>query len=174
MKKLGVKQKLSGGDLRSIGRANEIVRFIERNPKRFGEVVLLIFEGDPIVRSRAADVIEKVSKRHPELLKSYKTVILQNLGSFTQKEVRWHIAQIISRLNLNRAQSARAVRVLFKWLNEEDSQIVKVMCLQALFDLAQKFPVFISRVKGELERQKKMGSPAVRARIRKLIGPHGF
>ena len=45
-------QKLKGGDLRSIGRADEVVQDILENPALFGEVFEGMFNDDPRVRMR--------------------------------------------------------------------------------------------------------------------------
>ena len=74
--------KLKGGDLRSIGNAEEVVRQIGRNQNLFNEVFQGIFNTDPIIRMRSADVVEKVSKMYPFLLKKHKNKILQDLINF--------------------------------------------------------------------------------------------
>jgi len=48
-------QKLQGGDLRSIGRTNEVVKDILNDPELFPMVFDGIFSHDPRIRMRAAD-----------------------------------------------------------------------------------------------------------------------
>ena len=55
-------EKLRGGDLRSIGRANEVAHEVENNSTLFGAVFSGLYDSDPVVRMRSADVIEKVTK----------------------------------------------------------------------------------------------------------------
>ena len=47
---------------------------------------------------RAADAIEKITMRHPEYLQPYKTQLIEQLALIDQKEVRWHVAQMVSRV----------------------------------------------------------------------------
>lgn len=47
----------------------------------------------------------------------------------------WHIAQILPRLKLNKKEIEKCSHQLRQWLDTSDSQIVKVNCLQALFEL---------------------------------------
>jgi len=47
-------QKLKGGDLRSIGRAEEVVQDILNNPVLFAEVFEGMLDDDPLVRMRSA------------------------------------------------------------------------------------------------------------------------
>jgi hypothetical protein len=72
---------LSGGNLRSIGRANEVAQEIEKNSSLFKEVFRGLYDGDPIVRMRSADVIEKVTRKKPELLSGYTSQIISILKS---------------------------------------------------------------------------------------------
>ena len=58
-------QKLTGGDLRSIGKAEEVVEDILRNPSLFTEVFDGMLHDDPRVRMRSADALEKVSSKNP-------------------------------------------------------------------------------------------------------------
>jgi len=51
--------KLTGGNLRSIGRSDEVVEVILETPQLFGEVIDGIFSDDSIVRMRSADAAEK-------------------------------------------------------------------------------------------------------------------
>ena len=65
---MSILNKLRGGDLRSIGRSNEIAGEIEKNASLFETVFRGLYDNDPIVRMRSADVIEKVTQNKPELL----------------------------------------------------------------------------------------------------------
>ena len=70
-KVMSVLDKLRGGDLRSIGRSNEVAGDIEKNVSLFETVFRGLYDSDPIVRMRSADVIEKVTQIKPELLSNH-------------------------------------------------------------------------------------------------------
>ena len=61
-------EKLQGGDLRSIGQANEVAQAVQENPTLFEVVFRGLYDRDPVVRMRSADVIEKATKIQPEFL----------------------------------------------------------------------------------------------------------
>ena len=128
---------LGGGDRRSLGRGDLVVRKID-DQKKFDLVFEFLFHGDPVIAMRALDLSEKISRKHPEFLGSHKAAIFNNFARFTEKEIRWHIAQIIPRLNMNGEELEAALDTLRLWLETEQSQIVKVMSLQALYDLSRK------------------------------------
>jgi hypothetical protein len=127
-----------------------------------------LFNDDPVVRMRAADAIEKVSAQHPEFLKPYKAVLLEQIAGLEQQEIRWHVAQMIPRLELDQAERVRATEILFRYL-EDKSNIVKAFSMQALADLAARDERLVPRVTAMLEELVQTGSPAVKARGRKLL-----
>jgi hypothetical protein len=160
---------LKGHDLRSIGKANEVVKLITSDPELFEEVFNGIFNEDKVIRARCADATEKVGKKYPEYIQKKKSVILKNLPNFEQKEVRWHIAMMLGYIKLTPKELTRAVEFLFKWLNTEQSIIVKVMCMQTLSDFALKNKRLLKSVKDEITKQMINGAPAIKARGRHLL-----
>ena len=54
--------KLRGGDLRSIGQANEVVLEVKKNSAHFEAVFGGLYDHHPVVRMRSADVIERESE----------------------------------------------------------------------------------------------------------------
>ncbi len=160
--------KLEGGDRRSIGRANEVVGDIFDDPSLFGGVFEGMLSDDPLIRMRAADVIEKVTTRHPEYLQPYKEMLIEQVAGSELQEVRWHVAQLIPRLQLNEQERRTLFEVLRGYLADA-SNIVKTFSLQALADLAEQDSTLRQDVIELLEVQTKIGSPAVKNRGNKLL-----
>jgi hypothetical protein len=163
-----IREMLYGGDLRSIGRVPEVLGFVEKNPGRMNELVRCLECGDPVVRSRAADALEKLTARRPGLLKPFKETLLREAGASVQQEVRWHMAQMLPRLPLTRGQIQDVFSLLRGYLRDR-SVIVQVCALQAMFELALKNPSLRSPVRELVEASCRMGAPALRARGRKLL-----
>ncbi len=161
-------EKLKGGDRRSIGRANEVVRQVLRNPALFGELFKGMLSGDPLVRMRAADAAEKVTAERPGLLQPYKKRLLHEIANIDQQEVRWHVAQMVPRLNLTPTERVRAVGILFAYLSLK-SKIVRTVALQALVSLSYNDSDLRRRVIKLLHEVIETGSPALKARGRKLL-----
>jgi hypothetical protein len=166
--KAGILQKLSGGDRRSIGRADEVVADVLADLALFDAVFAGVYSDDPVVRMRAADVCEKVSARHPECLVPHKHDLLGRAAAIEQQEVRWHVAQMLPRLDLDAEERARAVRILTGYLADR-SKIVKTFAMQALADLAQVDASLRPGVEALLLDLVETGSPAMRSRGRKLL-----
>lgn len=158
--------KLRGGDLRSTGRADEVVAALERNPARFAEVFAGLRDDDPVVRARASDVIEKVTRKAPNLLSAYRKQLVAMLQAGGQQEVCWHLAQMIPRLALSAREQDAVVAALRRYL-KADSRIVRVCALDALARIAAASARFRGDVRRIVAGQLRTGSPAVKARARK-------
>ena len=159
---------LRGGDRRSIGRSNHVMKIVLRAPRRFAELIECLWSDDPIVRMRAADAAEKASAVQPELLKPYKTELLGLLVEAEQIELRWHLAQMIPRLPLEKEEMRRAVDTLQLYL-EDRSSIVRTLALQALADLSRSDRELQLRVREILKESGVRGTAAMKARARKLL-----
>lgn len=161
-------QKLSGGDRRSIGRSNEIAAEVLARPAQFRDLFAGLTSDDSVIRMRASDAIEKISAQRPDLLRPFKMKILAIAGSTDQKEVRWHAALMIPRLELTGNQRAVAAAILFDYLRDRSS-IVKTFAMQGLAALASYDPSLRSKLLPLLEELTEIGTPAMRARGRKIL-----
>lgn len=162
-------EKLSGGDLRSIGRADEVVKDILRSPALFKYAFEGIFNPDPVIRMRCADVLEKVSSIHPKYLQPYKKRLINEVSKIDQQEVKWHLAQMFSYLNLKSSERKKIIEILFSYLDNEKSNIVKVFSMQTLANFAQKDQNIKDRVIKKINKLIKTGSPAIVSRGKKLL-----
>ncbi|MBS1910815.1 MAG: hypothetical protein JST22_02400 [Bacteroidetes bacterium] len=163
-----VRRKLSGGDRRSIGRADEVVRDVVARPELFADLIEGLDDADLLVRMRCADAAEKITREHPEYLVPHRRRCLQLLVRSTQQEVRWHLAQIVPRLRLTRAERASVVEALFRYLADRSS-IVRTLSMQALADLSLDDPELRRRILPLMEHLAVTGTPAMRARGRRLL-----
>jgi hypothetical protein len=161
--------KLKGGDLRSIGKADEVARQIGKNQKLFDEVFQGIFDTDPIIRMRAADAVEKASQKYPRLLKKHKKKILNHLEDFKQQEVKWHIALMLSYLELTKIESEKVFIELSKWIDNDKSKIVKVNSMQALADISISNNNLKEKTIALVKKQIKTGVPSLISRGKKLL-----
>lgn len=161
-------QALSGGDRRSTGEADRVVEAVLASPDRLGEIVAGFDDKDPVVRARASDVAEKVSRVRPNLLAPHKAALVARMAEAPEKEVRWHLAQIAPRLPLDAAERSACAARLVGWLADE-SRIVQASALSALAELSEGDPVLrrrVARLAGSLARA---AAPAVRARARIVL-----
>lgn len=159
---------LSGGDLRSIGKSNTVVRTI-KTQKDFDSLFKLLFHKDRKVVMRAADAIEKISAPNPQFLFKYKSQLLQLLNDADNKELKWHLAQIIPRLPLKDPEIQKTLETLSDWLfNEAESKIVRVNSLQAIADLSANDPELRKKFLKMISHHS-LTAPSLQARLKKII-----
>jgi hypothetical protein len=161
-------ERLSGGDRRSIGRSNEAVAEVLAEPGLFGVLIEGLLNADPLIRMRCADALEKITILHPEYLQPFKLIVLDQVASIEQQEVRWHTAQLIPRLALTPEERSRAVSFLGSYLSD-NSSIVKTFAMQALADLAAQDDSLREMIVPKLETLTQQGTPAMQSRGRKLL-----
>jgi hypothetical protein len=159
---------LRGGDRRSIGSADQAVALVSKDPKLFPELMTGLWSADALVRMRAADAAEKVTRKNSELLQPHKKELLGLLAEAEQQELRWHLAIMVPRLLLNTKERKIATALLTGYL-EGRSSIVKTFALQGLADLAQDDPGIRLEVIETLREATRTGTPAMKARAKKLL-----
>ena len=161
-------EKLQGGDLRSIGQANEVAQAVQEDPTLFETVFRGLYDRDPVVRMRSADVIEKATKKQPGFLFGFTSQVISLLESVEQQEVCWHLAQISPRLECTKSEETRLIDLLKKLLSHK-SKIVRVSAMDSLAIIAERNPSIWNEVVGIIKVQMEQGSPAVQSRGRKLL-----
>ncbi|MBT3310665.1 MAG: hypothetical protein HN931_11910 [Desulfobacterales bacterium] len=161
-------KKLQGGDRRSVGRVDEVVNDVLRNPILFDKLFSLIFYDDDVVRMRVADAVEKITLKNPEYLTSYKKEIIEKVSRINQQEVRWHVAQLFPRLDLNTRERGKVFYILNGFM-EDKSKIVKTFSMQALADISENDKKLRTKVITLIEDMVKEGSPAMKSRGRTLL-----
>lgn len=168
MPKKNILDFLRGGDRRTIGRADKVAAIVSKDPRLSPELMAGLWSEDPVVRMRAADAAEKVTRENPKLLRPYKRELLGLMAEAEQQELRWHLAAMVPRLPLNPTERELAVSLLSGYL-EDRSSIVKTFALQGLADLASEDPSIRASVTETLREAARNGTPAMKARSRKLL-----
>ncbi|MCI0697761.1 hypothetical protein L0337_37910 [candidate division KSB1 bacterium] len=82
--------------------------------------------------------------------------------------MRWHVAQLFSRLEWSPKERRLIVDILKNYLTDE-SKIVKTFSMQALADIAEPDAKLRPQILKLLERLTRTGSPAMKARGKKLL-----
>lgn len=164
----GLLDALRGGDRRSIRGVPEVVKRVLAEPALLRNLFAGLTHEDPLIRMRCADAIEKVTAVRPQQLAGYEREILRLASLATQKEVRWHLAQLLSRLELDARERRRALRSLNAYL-ADPSSIVRTFAMQALADLAGRDAALRGPILRRLQRLARTGTPAMRSRGRKLV-----
>ena len=136
--------------------------------KLFPKLITGLWSAEALVRMRAADAAEKVTRKHRELLQPYKDELLGLMAETQAQELRWQLAVLVPRLELNARERQVAISSLHRYL-ENRSSMVKTFALQELVDLVKNEPDIRSRVTDIVRQATRHGTPAMKARSRKLL-----
>lgn len=161
-------KRLSGGDRRSIGNSLEVAADVLANPKLFADLFRGMYSDDPIIRMRSADAVEKVTVHNPILLQPLKKALLTKVALIDQQEVRWHCAQLFSRVEWTRPERAKIISLLQEYLKDKSS-IVRTFAMSALGDIAAKDMKLRKPIVRQLEELTATGTPAMKTRGKKLL-----
>jgi hypothetical protein len=161
-------QLLTGGERRSLGKVNEVIGKVLAAPRLFATLFGGMQSTDVLIRVRSADAVEKLTRHHPEWLRPYKRQLVGALANSEQKEVRWHVAQMLPRLDWSERELPQVVQLLRGYL-ADDSSIVKSCAMQALAELLPQAPALRQEIEQQLRELSTTGTPAMRARGRKLL-----
>ncbi len=160
--------QLKGGDLRSVGKVNEIIQLITTR-ESFDELVAGLFTEDRLVVMRAADAIEKLTVQKSEWLILHKEKLIQLLNQAQHKELKWHLALLVSRIPLNVQELGPVWSTLKNWcLGISESRIVKVNALQGLYMISRRFPPLQTEWLAIVQEVRSQNIPSVNARIKQL------
>ena len=113
---LTILDELQGGDRRSVGRSNQVVKTIRRQLALFPALIDGMHHDDEVVRMRAADALEQLTVMNPEWLQPFKAQLIKLAARVTQQELRWHLAQVLPRLELSRRDRVIVVTVFRRYL----------------------------------------------------------
>ena len=159
---------LKGGDLRSIGEANKVMKEVT-NQDDFDHLFKGLFHSDRKIVMRTADVIEKITVINPEFLKKHKLEILALCANAQHIELKWHLALLVSRLILTQKEFQNTWDLLTKWATDKnESKIVRVNSVQGLFNLLQQNQALLDEFNRTLSEIKKENIASLNARIKKL------
>jgi HEAT repeat protein len=125
-------EKLSGGDLRSEGRAAEIApAIVVEEPDLLGELAQGLQSDDKLIRARTCMAIEVISRERPALLAPVVPQLIELAATETVPQARWHLAETFGRVSLSEADVERVVTHLLRYLSDK-SKIVRYTAVDTL------------------------------------------
>jgi HEAT repeat protein len=162
-----IAERLIGGDRRSLGTADTIASEVLRNNERFAELFEAMLHEDPVVRVRASDAVEKLTRSRPDLLVPFRKRLIDEVGAIDQTELRRHVGQMLARIKLDPKERSRAIALLEKYLADENSSVTGP-AMSALGDFAMEDAHLRRRIAPKIEKLM-LTSPALAARGKKIL-----
>lgn len=163
-----VETLLRGSDPRSLAGVTRVIDEVLHERAELREVVDALEHDDAIVRMRAADALEKLTREDPELLEPFREALLRLARTTPQASLRWHLAQMVPRLALATAER-RAMVTVFRGYLDDPSAIVRSSAMQAITEFAIVDRTLRRSVLALLRKIVETGTPAMRVRGGKLL-----
>lgn len=160
---------LAGGDRRSLAHATRAVRLILEDRRQVKQLIAALDSKDPLIAMRAADVVEKISRRRPEWVAAYRTRLVRRMLATPDPVIRWNLIQVMPRLHHGPRAVQRLVHHLTVWFWSDASALVRVAALTAIVELGHRNLAVAPVARLLLEEARVSESAAVRARARRFI-----
>ena len=133
------------------------------------ELVGLLRDADKAAVERAARTLKKISERDAGALYAWRKALLREALRAVDVRVQWNLSIVLGRLPLKGADKGLAVELMFERLRD-GSGLNRTMAMQALMDLSEGDEGLRARVTVIVREALEGGTPAMRARARKLLG----
>jgi len=137
------------------------------------ELVEQLRHRDKAVAERAARTLKKISEVDGAALFRWRKALLDEAFRALDVRVQWNLSLVLGRLPLRGREKALAVDLMFERLRDP-SGLNRTFALQALMDMSAEDVALRRRVRPIVEEFLENGTPAMKARARKLMGVLGW
>lgn len=159
---------LAEGDLKSDGRANEVVDIVLESPMVIEYLIASLQSENPVVRGHAADAIEKIGREKPEIYLPYTHRLIKAAEEDPVDMVQWHLAMLFGHLVLFEEYVDLLLAALIEQLNKGGA-FTKTWAMTSLCIIARLYPAYQARIVGEISKYKGPDMPSVRNRAEKSL-----
>jgi hypothetical protein len=159
---------LTGGDLRSDGKADEVANTILKDPESIPLLIEGLDEPDDVVRGRTAHAFEKISRMHPELVKNLMPTFITLALNDDVPMVRWHMAMIFGNCFHSPDEIKTILPVLYEML-EDESIFVKSWAIVSLCILGMALETQKEQILNEIIPLQHDSSVAIQSKVQKAI-----
>jgi HEAT repeat protein len=161
-------QKLSGGDLRSDGRANEVAGEIDRNPRLLEQLLEGLSEPDDLIRARTAHALERISRTNQGLMRGLMPQLISLSVNDGVPMFRWHLAMIFGNIAPTMEDDKPVVSALLRLLKDE-SVIVRSWAISSLCIIGRRDKRRRRRIIDAIGTLQHDKSVAIRARTAEAL-----
>lgn len=159
---------LEAGDLRSDGVATEVASIVLENPALVEEIFTGLNSPAKHVRGHAADALEKVARKAPELMTNRLDELMHLALEDDVAMVRMHLAMIFGHLAMMEAKAEALKDTLLDML-EDKSVFARSWAIVSLCIFARKYPPMQEEILSRVAALKRDDSAAIRSKVRNAM-----
>lgn len=163
-----LRELLGGGDLRSIGNSEKLVQLIQ-DQAGFDKLFTFMYDADRLIVMRAADALEKLSAAKLAYILPHKNALIKLMISAKDKDLKWHLAQLISYVKLTKKEAETVWKILEKQVRDKkESRIVRATSITSLFRISKQFSSYKNDFEKLVDDVYVENIPSLNARIRQF------
>ena len=132
------------------------------------ELVKALRGKDKVAAERAARGLKKIAEADRAALYGLRKELLKEAFRAADVRVQWNLTIVLGRLPLAGRDKAAVVDLMFERLGDA-SGLNRTMAMQALMDLSENDAALRARVTPIVREALETGSPAMRARAKRLL-----
>jgi len=131
-------------------------------------LIRLLKHEDTLTVERAARTLKKISEANAAMLFRWRKALIEEAFRAEDVRVQWNLTIVLGRLPLKGQDKALVVDLMFERL-QDTSGLNRTMAMQALMDLSEHDAKLRARVRPIVREFLDNGTPAMRARARRLL-----
>ena len=144
--------------------------YVGNDPKRFKELMDLVFTGEPPLPHRASWAVSTVFDKYPEMLTPYLNKVISKIEKFEHPGTRRSLLRCLAEIEIPEHQQGKLFDVCYNWLlSKDEPPAVKVHSMQILINIAKPQPELLREIKLIIEELTDHESAAIRSRSRNLL-----
>jgi hypothetical protein len=159
---------LTGGDLRSDGKTDEVANTALKNPEYFPLLIEGLHQSDDAVGGRTTHALEKISRTRPELVKNLIPIFTDLALDDDVPMIRWHMAMIFGHLSHFHDEVRSILSVLYM-MPKDESAFVKSWAIVSLCILGISLKKQKEQILGEISPLEHDSSVAIQNKVQKAV-----
>jgi len=159
---------LKGKDLRSDGSANQAAEAVLQQPVLLEDLIDGLNSEEVVVRGRACDALEKMTRERPDLTIAFLPLLLDTLRKDRLMMVRMHLAMALGHLALYPESVPRTLPALLELL-EDSAVFTRSWAIVSLCIIARLYPRHRGEIIQHIEAYKDDTSIAIRSKVRNAM-----
>lgn len=159
------------GNSNTLGRTEEVVALVIKEPKRINELFDLFFQDDEWVRLRVNSSLKRLWRHDKQSIAPFIDRWITDVASIDQPSINWTFAQMVEECPelLSDKQRAKSTEIIKKYLTSSSDWIVLNTSIQALGTLAKNDPDLASWLKPQLKKLSTNDKKSVARRAAKTL-----
>jgi len=158
------------GARHSKGQVEKIVRHIEKDQKRFDELLNITLGKDPVLAQYASWSLGYCVESHPELAKKHLRRIIDQLSKPAHPAIGRNLAKLLIFVDIPEKFETGLIENCFHIVNSLDEPIAnRAYAAYTIEKICKKYPELYQELISCLQAHSEVASPGMKAVIRKIL-----